>query len=89
MANATRRRFESNYGLARARAEAVKERLTKCTPSIGADALLALVAGPGTTPATPNADRSGFGADRRVDVWALWGSARVRKASPEPSQDRR
>jgi hypothetical protein len=70
----TRARFESNFGLARARAEAVKTRLASCSTHIPAEHTLALVTGPSKTPASGGSSRvpHGYGEDRRVDVWAFW-----------------
>jgi hypothetical protein len=73
LVSAARAQFESNFGLARARAETVKSTLhTEC--GIAAEQMIALVSGPRKTPAlTPAARRErGEGEDRRVDVWALW-----------------
>jgi hypothetical protein len=71
---AARRRYESNIGLARARAEQVKQALTAC--GIPPEQLMTLVSGPRKTPTHEGAASSrpdpGFPEDRSVVVWALW-----------------
>jgi hypothetical protein len=69
---AARRRYESNVGLARARAEQVKQALVSC--GIPPDQLMTLVSGPRTTPEQRAASGPdpGFAQDRSVVVWALW-----------------
>ena len=77
-----RSQYEANVGLARARAEAVKERLLEKTKHLPAGRqiephdVLVLVSGPGRTSgvALTSAERiGGVPDDRRVDVWAFWG----------------
>jgi hypothetical protein len=65
-------RYESNAGLARARAEAIKKKFVEC--GIPADQILAIVSGPRNTPAlTKNsAWDTGYPEDRMVDVWVIW-----------------
>ena len=67
-------RYESNVGLARARAERVKSRLTReC--NIPADRMLTVIAGPANTPGRgQKTDPAGFADDRSVLVWALWNA---------------
>ena len=65
-------RYESNFGLAMARAETVKTELARCVPA--PDRVLALVAGPRTA-SGDKPPREGDPADRRVDVWAIWTGA--------------
>jgi hypothetical protein len=68
----SRRQYESNFGLARARAEKVKEKIAHC--GVPDPAMLALVSGPKNTPEGGGRSKplTGFPEDRRVDVWALW-----------------
>lgn len=71
--NATARlRYESNVGLARARAEQAKARLVEC--DIPPSQLMTLVSGPRNTPVDrpASAAEPGFAEDRSVAVWALW-----------------
>jgi hypothetical protein len=65
-------RFESNFGLAQARAEAVKELIVQC--GVDENHVLAMVFGPQHTPERTRGtrDRDGYSDDRRVQVWALW-----------------
>jgi hypothetical protein len=71
-------RFESNFGLARARAEAVKASLQRAfkelpsTQGVDDRQILVLVSGPRSTP-DARGDLAGYPDDRRVDVWAVWG----------------
>jgi flagellar motor protein MotB len=69
---ANRHRYESNVGLARARAENVKEEIIRC--GVPEEKLISLVTGPRHTPEKEQqSERSTeFGGDRRVDVWAFW-----------------
>ena len=76
---AARARYESNVGLARARAEQVKERLLDKTlfPEclIREEQVVTLVSGPRFTPEGDTAFPGGeenYGKDRSVSVWALW-----------------
>lgn len=70
-------RYESNFGLARARAEKIsKEVVTQC--EIPAERIITIVSGPRTTPDQPSPP-DGYPDDRMVDVWAIWG---WRPASP-------
>src|ERR1043166_1079924 len=65
--------YESNFGLARARAERVKAAIVdEC--SIPPERTLAMVSGPRTTPdpTSQPANNSGYPEDRMVDVWAIW-----------------
>jgi hypothetical protein len=68
---ALRRRYESNTGLARARAEKVRERMLAC---LGPSApVLTVTTGPLHTPALTGSEKpAGAGQDRSVVVWALW-----------------
>lgn len=76
---AARARYESNVGLARARAEQVKERLLDKTlfPEclIKEEQVVTLVSGPRFTPegntAFPGGEEN-YGKDRSVSIWALW-----------------
>ena len=71
LAASTRKQYDSNVGLARARAEQVKSRLLGC--GIDDDKILTLVAGPRNTPVTATTPAlSGFPEDRSVVIWALW-----------------
>lgn len=80
--------FDANFGLARARAEAVKRALiAKCksverTCDLNEDQIITLVSGPRQTPASenssPSSRRDGFPEDRRVDIWALWTRPKLR-----------
>ena len=65
-------RFESNFGLAQARAEAVKTRIVQC--GIKESNVLAMVFGPQHTPdlTGKKPPKDGYPDDRRVQVWALW-----------------
>ena len=65
-------RFESNFGLAQARAEAVKTRIVQC--GIRESNVLAMVFGPQHTPdlTGKKPPKDGYPDDRRVQVWALW-----------------
>lgn len=67
-----RLRYESNFGLARARAEKVKLAIGNC--GVLPNRVIALVSGPQSTPeAVTRSDvDSGFPEDRSVDVWAFW-----------------
>jgi hypothetical protein len=75
-------RFETNVGLARARAETVRSRLLACGTglpskySVTPERVLVLVSGPRNTPERTfdrrEAKPIGFPEDRRVDVWAFW-----------------
>ena len=67
-----RLQYESNFGLARARAERVKSKIVEC--GVQSPRVLTLVAGPRNTPEVliRSQTSSGFAEDRSVDVWALW-----------------
>lgn len=67
-----RRQYESNVGLAQARAEAVRRKITEC--GVPNTEMLALVSGPRNTPES-RTPPSGYPGDRRVDIWGLWGWA--------------
>jgi hypothetical protein len=69
---AAKARYESNAGLARARAEEIKKKIMEC--GIPENQILAIVSGPRNTPALtrPRADDTGYPKDRMVDVWAIW-----------------
>jgi hypothetical protein len=64
--------FESNFGLARARAEEVKSKIVQC--GVPDTRVLALVSGPQHTPdiGQQTSSERGYPEDRRVDVWAFW-----------------
>jgi hypothetical protein len=67
--------FESNFGLARARAERVRDILLGEKCNIPANNVLALVSGPRHTDADhdkPQSRKGGTAEDRSVDVWAFW-----------------
>ena len=65
--------YESNVGLARARAEQVKLRLEKC--GVPGESMVTVVAGPRNTPERRQPrDVHGFPEDRSVVVWALWNT---------------
>jgi outer membrane protein OmpA-like peptidoglycan-associated protein len=71
LAASIRRQYESNVGLARARAEQVRARVLNC--GVPADQIVTLVSGPRNTPALQrNQTPAGFAEDRSVVVWALW-----------------
>jgi hypothetical protein len=65
-------RYESNFGLAQARAEEVKARIVGC--GIDRKHVLAMVFGPQHTPdlAGKRPPKEGNAEDRRVQVWGLW-----------------
>jgi outer membrane protein OmpA-like peptidoglycan-associated protein len=67
-------RYESNFGLARARAEEIKSKLTPCGSGIDDSRILAIVTGPRSTPEKKDQDETklGYPKDRMVDVWAIW-----------------
>jgi outer membrane protein OmpA-like peptidoglycan-associated protein len=67
-----RLRYESNFGLARARAEEIKSKIVEC--GVPALQILAIVSGPRTTPErkNPSIADAGYPQDRMVDVWAIW-----------------
>ncbi|MGH9644543.1 MAG: hypothetical protein ACRD3Q_19235 [Terriglobales bacterium] len=73
LSSTSRSQYESNFGLARARSEAIKAKIADC--GVPVPQMLALVSGPKNTPenAYGNVRSSGFAEDRRVDVWAIWG----------------
>lgn len=76
------RRFESNFGLASSRADAVKRAiLQECLRqdsacSLRADQMIVLASGPVLThaPWLKHGMGAGYADDRRVDVWALWST---------------
>jgi hypothetical protein len=70
-------RFESNVGLARARAESVAEAISGLAKKypLPPDRLVTLVSGPLNTPDTNEGQKTGFPEDRRVDVWMFWSHA--------------
>jgi len=79
-------RYETNVGLARARAEYVRSRVVEASKALSTalapdeSQVLVLVSGPRQTPERSRtlsaANDDGFPDDRRVDVWALWSSSR-------------
>ena len=76
LTSSARRRYESNFGLARARAERVEAAITQ-TCRVPDDKILSLVSGPRTTPEiigarTPASGTDGHPADRSVEVLAFW-----------------
>jgi hypothetical protein len=90
----SRRRFDSNVGLANARAEAIKAQLLNRTKHLGEkriseDAVLTLGSGPRLTPELPSkpvsTNRTEFPEDRRVDVWAVWGVPHVHVPMKPPT----
>ncbi len=67
--------FESNFGLARARAERVRDILLGENCNMPVHSVLALVSGPRHTDAqhdNPQSRKGGTAEDRSVDVWAFW-----------------
>ncbi len=71
LARATSSQYDSNVGLARARAEEVKARLLEC--DVPSSQLLTLTSGPRYTPPDASAVTAEDAAkDRSVAVWALW-----------------
>jgi hypothetical protein len=72
MNSQTRLQYESNFGLARARAEQVKSKIVEC--GVPAPEIMVLVSGPRNTPEIPLGRKvnDGYSEDRRVDVWAFW-----------------
>jgi flagellar motor protein MotB len=71
LAGPIRTQYESNVGLARARAEQVRARVLNC--GVPAAQIVTLVSGPRNTPAVQhNQTPAGFAEDRSVVVWALW-----------------
>lgn len=65
-----RRQFESNVGLAQARAEQVKTGLVQC--GVRSDQIMTMVAGPKNTASLPaRGVPDGVGDDRSVTVWAF------------------
>lgn len=65
--------YDSNVGLARARAERVKSHLATC--GVPDEQMVTVVAGPRNTPEQARRrDVEGFPEDRSVVVWALWNS---------------
>jgi flagellar motor protein MotB len=67
--------FESNFGLARARAERVRDILLGQKCNMPEHNVLALVSGPrhtGTQHDSPQFPKDGTAEDRSVDVWAFW-----------------
>jgi hypothetical protein len=81
---AARLRYESNFGLARARAEEIKSRIVEC--GIPAPKVLAIVSGPRTTPERKDRSTAGldYPEDRMVDVWAVWSWGDQRQFPIEP-----
>ena len=87
----TRQRFEANVGLGQARANAVKQELLRRNseaagkaPHMSNNDILVLVSGPGITPnqwlnqIVPSTDDP-LAKDRKVTVWAMWGSEAASK----------
>lgn len=72
LAASIRRQYESNMGLARARAEQVRARVLEC--GVPAAQIVTLASGPRNTPPAvqDNQTPAGFAEDRSVVVWALW-----------------
>jgi hypothetical protein len=76
LTSSARRRYESNFGLARARAERVKAAIEQAC-KVPIDNILSLVSGPRSTPEVaaaraPATGSDGYPADRSVEVWAFW-----------------
>lgn len=73
LTTAQRLRYESNFGLAQARAETVKSQIVGC---VNEKKVLAMVAGPQHTPDLGHGrpPKEGYADDRRVQVWGLWAS---------------
>jgi hypothetical protein len=72
--------YDSNAGLARARAEWVQQELLVLHPSLANQTrFLSLYEGPRST--TPDASEADLDADREVQVWAI---RQVRSPSPPP-----
>jgi hypothetical protein len=74
LTRAQRLRYESNFGLAQARAETVKAQIVGC---VNEKQVLAMVAGPQHTPDLGHGEppKEGYPDDRRVQVWGLWASS--------------
>jgi flagellar motor protein MotB len=73
-----RKRYESNIGLARARAEKVRERMLACLTSEAP--ILTVTTGPVYTPALTGREAPGGARqDRSVVVWALWNVPKEKK----------
>jgi hypothetical protein len=93
LAPQSRRQYEANAGIARARAESVRSQIleqTKELPEtqrVKEEAALVLVSGPRRTPVVSSKDnqraQAGFPEDRRVDVWAFWNTSS--ESSPRSS----
>jgi hypothetical protein len=85
-------RYEGNVGLARARAETVKDRFIKAVKSHtskpeyvpGPDKMLVLVSGPQQL-RDPGKDgrKEGAAEYRRVDIWAFWAAEPPRREPPK------
>jgi hypothetical protein len=73
--------YDANVGLARARAEFIKDQLVELTKNssypIEKEQVLSLVSGPAQTPDRRHIEeeRRGYPGDRRVEIWAFWSSA--------------
>jgi hypothetical protein len=85
LSESLRRRFEANVGLARARGETIRALLLQTGSGLKPELrlteeqMLVVVSGPRQTPqpdrnSVLKGDGVGFPEDRRVDVWAIWGS---------------
>jgi hypothetical protein len=68
-----RKRYESNVGLAQARASNVSA-LVAQSCNLSSENRIALVAGPRNTPAESPAATADFGEDRSVELWIYWSS---------------
>lgn len=67
--------YESNSGLAKARAERVRETLEKC--GMPTEKMITLDSGPNRTPSTQDyKNKNNFPEDRSVTVWAFWNIPR-------------
>jgi hypothetical protein len=75
---AVRAQYESNVGLAMARAEAVRQQVLDC--GIDQNRVVTLVAGPRYTPVgAPNTDQGRLAEDRSVTIWGLFSVPLPRK----------
>lgn len=88
----TTRRFEDSSGLARARAETIRELLARKGGPWEGQHIMVIVSGPEHTPpigSNTESYTSGYPEDRRVDVWYLWeGGWTAEQTSPALTKER-